>query len=399
MPILIGKFDPLRAGEVLRTSLRLGLTAFGGPIAHLGHFERVFVRERRWLTGEQFGGLVALCHLLPGPTSSQVGFLIGWQRGGVPGAIAAWVGFTLPSALAMYACAVLFARIQGPVGLSAMQGFKLLAVAVVAQAVIVMAKRSCTALTGLSLAVAAAAVALALSGTVAQLASIALGAVVGALLCTPTTTMSIPEIPRSSPRVAWVALGLFAVLLAGLWLAAQRSPLGVAALAEVFYRAGALVFGGGHVVLPLLHDALVTSGGLSDADFIAGYGLAQVVPGPLFSVAAYFGAVSPLASSPAIGALVALLAIFVPGLLLAAAGTTLWGLLTTHPRAAGALAGVNAVVVGLLAAALVDPVWITAVRGVPDAAIAVAGLLMLHRWNLAPLAVLAWCVGASMAIR
>ena len=166
MPKVIGKIGLLRAAEVLGASLRLGLTAFGGPIAHLGHFERVFVRERRWLTGEQFGGLVALCHLLPGPTSSQVGFLIGWQRGGVPGAIAAWVGFTLPSALAMYACAVLVARIQGPVGLSAMQGFKLLAVAVVAQAVIVMAKRSCTALTGLSLAVAAAGVALAIGGTV-----------------------------------------------------------------------------------------------------------------------------------------------------------------------------------------------------------------------------------------
>ena len=383
------------AGEVLLASLQLGLSSFGGPIAHLGYFERVYVRQRRWLSGEHFGALVALCQILPGPASSQVGLLVGLHRAGWAGALAAWIGFTLPSALLMAACALWAARVQGPLAQAGVHGLKLVAVAVVAQAVWSMARRLCTDRITAAIALGAGALLVATGGSSIQLLALAGGALAGALLCRvePQANAALPApVP---PRIAWSALGLYALLLAGLPLAAALFPNGLVALSAIFYRAGALVFGGGHVVLPLLRDALVPGGWISDDRFLTGYGLAQAVPGPLFTLAAYLGAASDAAVNPALGAAVAVIFIFLPGLLVAIAGVSLWGRIASHPRVGASLAGINAAVVGFLAAALYNPVWTTAVRDAADAAIAIIGLALLQRWKAPPIAVVATCVALS----
>jgi chromate transporter len=381
---------------VLRASLRLGLTSFGGPLAHLGYFEHTYVRRLRWLSGEHYSALVALCQVLPGPSSSQVGFLIGLHRAGWPGALAAWVGFTLPSALLLYGCAVLSAHAQGPIALAVLHGLKLVAVAVVAQALWSMARRLCPDRATAAVALAAAAVLLLFGGARTQLAALAAGALAGILLCRHTSAVSAgPPLPVRR-AVAWLAAALFALLLLVLPLLSSLFPHGYLALAEVFYRAGALVFGGGHVVLPLLRDALVPAGWISDDGFLAGYGLAQAVPGPLFTVAAYLGAANAWTHSPALAAAVAVVFIFLPGLLIAVAGVALWGSLARYATVRAAMAGVNAAVVGILGAALYDPVWITAVRGAPDVAIVGGALLLLASGKAPPLVVVLVCAGCSV---
>jgi chromate transporter len=381
--------------EVLRVALRLGLTSFGGPIAHLGYFERTYVRERGWLSAEQYAALVALCQILPGPTSSQVGFLIGLHRAGWRGALLAWVGFTLPSALLLYAGARLAAHVQGPLADATVHGLKLAAVAVVAQAVWSMARRLCTdASTGL-IALCAAALLLASGASSSQLAALAAGFTAGLLWCRPESVPLLATESIVQQRSAWLALAAFTVLLLVLPALAWRFPHSGVALAQVFYRAGALVFGGGHVVLPLLRAALVPTGWLSDDAFLAGYGLAQAVPGPLFSVAAYLGA-SAVPGAPTGGALIALLAIFLPGLLLAVAGSSLWAALAHHTRVRAGITGINAAVVGILAAALYNPVWISAVHDPADIAVAAGALLLLATGRVPPLGVVLLCVAASM---
>lgn len=392
-----GRADPRRAWEVLRASLLLGLSSFGGPVAHLGYFERSYVRQRQWLSAEDYAGLVALCQILPGPASSQVGFLVGLRRAGWLGAVAAWLGFTLPSALLLYGCARLSPPASGPLMQAVLHGLKLMAVAVVAQAVWSMARRLCPDRTTTALALLAAWLLLVAGGSGMQLLALAGGALGGTLLCRPAVSPAAPPDFPLRPGLAWGALALFVLLLLGLPLLAWRQPHGLAALADVFYRSGALVFGGGHVVLPLLRDALVPGGWISDDRFLAGYGLAQAVPGPLFTVAAYLGAVSAYTPSAAAGAAVALLFIFLPGLLLAVAGAALWSRLARRPLVGAALTGVNATVVGILGAALYDPVWTGGVHSGGDAAIAVAGLALLERWKAAPLAVLLFCLAASGA--
>jgi chromate transporter len=384
-----------RIAEVLTASLLLGLTSFGGPIAHLGYFERAYVRQRKWLTSEEYSGLVALCQMLPGPASSQVGFLIGLHRAGWAGAIAAWLGFTLPSALLLFACAVLSARAQGAWAQAALHGLKLVAVAVVAQAVWSMARRLCPDRATKALALGTACLLLVVGGTTVQLLALALGAAGGVLVCRGVDVAR--NVPGASvrPAVAWSALAAFVALLIGLPLIARAFPHGPAALADIFYRAGALVFGGGHVVLPLLRDALVPAGWLSDDAFLAGYGLAQAVPGPLFTVAAYLGAANAYAAPSVLAAAVALVFIFLPGLLIATAGVALWGRFAAHARVRAGLAGVNASVVGILGAALYDPVWTSAVHGPTDAAIAIVGAMLLGRWNAPPIVVVVLCVGAA----
>jgi chromate transporter len=380
--------------EVLRVALRLGVTSFGGPIAHLGYFERAYVHERAWLSAEQYAALVGLCQILPGPTSSQVGFLIGLQRAGWRGALAAWVGFTLPSALLLYACARLSARAQGPLASATVHGLKLVAVAVVAQAVWSMARRLCTdASTGL-IALCAAALLLASGDAGAQLAALAAGFAAGLLWCRPASVPVGAVDPIVRQRAAWVALTAFTVLLLALALLSWRYPHGAFALAHVFYRAGALVFGGGHVVLPLLRAALVP-GWLSDDPFLSGYGLAQAVPGPLFTVAAYLGAIAA-ASSPGAGALIAVVAIFLPGLLLAVAGSSLWAALAHRARLRAGITGVNAAVVGILAAALYSPVWTSAVHDPADIAVAAGALLLLTTQIVPPLVVVVLCAALSI---
>jgi len=384
--------DWKRAAEVLRVALQLGLTSFGGPVAHIGYFERVYVRRLQWLAAEQYAALVALCQMLPGPTSSQVGFLVGLQRAGWPGALAAWLGFTLPSALLLYGCARLSAQVEGPLANAAVHGLKLVAVAVVAQAVWSMARRLCTDLPTALLAVAAAVVLLVSGGgAAAQPAVLAVAALAGAAFCRPVNSVLSSQAPAVSRVSASAALTVFALAFVALATLSRVSPHGYPKLALVFYRAGALVFGGGHVVLPLLRDALVPPGWLTDDSFLTGYGLAQAVPGPLFTVSAYLGA---LAARPApLGAVIALVCIFLPGLLLAVAGRALWDWLARHERARRAITGINAAVVGVLAAAFYNPVWVSGVQDGADVAVAAASLVALQAWRAPPLLVVILCVG------
>jgi chromate transporter len=383
-----------RARDVFVQALRLGASSFGGPIAHLGYFERTYVRELGWLGAADYASLVALCQVLPGPASSQVGFLIGMRRAGWLGGLAAWLGFTLPSAVAMYAFARLAPSLRAPPALAALHGLKLAAVAVVGQAVWKMALRLNADLPRAAIGVLAAAAMLLVHGAAAQIAVLIGGAMLGLILCRNAQWELAPLADAVGPRAAGAVFAIFLGALLLLPLAAARAPHGWAAFADAFYRAGALVFGGGHVVLPLLRDALVPAW-LSDETFLAGYGAAQVVPGPLFTFSAYLGASPNAPGGGLAGAAVALIAIFLPGLLLAAAGLRMLRRLQAMPGAPGALAGVNAAVVGLLGAAWYDPVWTASVADALDAAIALAGFVALER-GLAPIVAVAFCVAAAL---
>jgi chromate transporter len=372
--------------------LQLGLTSFGGPIAHLGYFHREFVVRRRWLDEQQFGQLLGLCQFLPGPASSQLGFSLGLLRAGWAGALAAFVGFTLPSALLLFVFALFSDRLAGPLGQATLHGLKLLAVAVVAQGVLNMARTLAPDRPRAMLAAAVAA-GMAISGSAwMQLLVIGIGALLGPWLC--------PQL-RAQPgraltlgygrRVGGLLLLAFGLLLALALLAATGRAAWPAQVAAAFYRTGALVFGGGHVVLPLLKQAVVTPGWISESGFLSGYGAAQAVPGPMFSLAAFLGDRLFDGRGGLLGAVIGLAAIFLPGLLLVAGALPFWRVLSARDRAARMLAGINAAVVGLLAAALYDPLWIGTVRDSADFAIAVLAFgLLLARWPA--LAVLAFCV-------
>jgi chromate transporter len=384
------------AGEVFRVALRLGLTSFGGPIAHLGYYERTYVRRRQWLSPDEYAGLVALCQMVPGPASSQVSYLIGLRRAGWGGAFAAWAAFTLPSAIVMFAFALLAPGLAGPVTDAVLHGLKLVAVAVVAQAVWSMARNLCPDRPRAALALLAAALLLVAGGPAVQIAALLIGAVGGALLCRDLPAApGLPAMPVSL-RTGGVALALFLILLVALPVAGAAAPHSLLALAGIFYKAGALVFGGGHVVLPLLRDALVPQGWVSDNTFLAGYGVAQAIPGPLFTFAAYLGAVVAPAGSALLWSVVALVFIFLPGLLIALAGLPVWLWLGHHPAARAALAGINAAVVGILGAALYNPIWLSAVGNGRDVAIALVGFLLLERWRVPPLAIVLFSVGAAL---
>jgi chromate transporter len=384
------------AGEVFRVALRLGLTSFGGPIAHLGYYERTYVRERQWLSPEEYAGLVALCQMVPGPASSQVGYLVGLRRAGWGGAFAAWTGFTLPSAIVMFAFALLAPHLEGRATDAVLHGLKLVAVAVVAQAAWSMARTLCPDGPRAALALLSAALLLVVGGSVLQIVALLFGAAGGALLC-----RDLPALPGLPPmpiglKTGGAALALYLVLLVGLPLAGAASPHSLLALAGIFYKAGALVFGGGHVVLPLLRAALVPQGWLSDGSFLAGYGFAQAIPGPLFTFSAYLGATVAPAGAALPWACVALVFMFLPGLLVALAGLPIWLWLGRHPAARAALAGVNAAVVGVLGAALYNPIWVSAVGSDRDVAIALAGFLLVERWQLPPLVIVIFCVVAAL---
>jgi chromate transporter len=365
--------------EVFWVFLRLGLTSFGGPIAHLGYFRDELVVRRAWLAEARYGDLLALCQFLPGPASSQVGFSIGMLRaGGLLGGLAAWVGFTMPSALLLLGFAYWASAFSGPVALGVLHGLKLVAVAVVAQAVWGMARTLTPDRTRAGLALAAVFIVLIGGGAVGQIAAIALGAVAGLWLCrdaalAPPGSLKFPV----SRQAGFVALGLFAALLVLPPLLAGNKL----ALFNAFYRAGALVFGGGHVVLPLLQAAVVAPGWVSGGAFMAGYGAAQAVPGPLFTFAAYLGAI---AGHSVAGAAVALVGVFLPGLLLVYGCLPFWDRLRTRPAAQAAMRGANAAVVGILAAALYNPVWVSAVFAPADFALALAGFLALVVWQSPP---------------
>jgi chromate transporter len=383
--------------------LKLGLTSFGGPIAHLGYFRREFVEQRRWLDDETFTDLVGLCQFLPGPASSQAGFSIGLLRAGWLGGLAAWCGFTLPSILLMLAFAVIAPSLGGPVGGGLIHGLKLVAVAVVAQAVWDMARRLCVDQRRVAIALIAIAVLSILTTVYAQLIVIGLGAMLGLALCETKRSPDYPQAPQHpqqfpiSRTVGASALVLFCVLLFGLPVLAGLHVGAAATVLEAFYRSGALVFGGGHVVLPLLQQQTVATGWISLNDFLAGYGAAQAIPGPLFTFAAFLGWMSSAAPNHWAGALLATVGIFLPGLLLVLGALPYWQALRARPSMGAMLAGVNAAVVGLLAAALYSPVWTSAVLSKLDFAVAVVGFFLLTRWKTPPLAIVVLCALAGIA--
>ena len=383
------------AGEVFLAFLKLGLSAFGGPIAHVGYFRREFVERRAWLADSQFAQLLTLCQFLPGPASSQLGFAVGLLRAGWAGAISAFVGFTLPSAIMLFALAASLPLLAGAAGAAAIHGLKLVALAVVAQGLRGMLGQLCPDPLRKGIATLAAVVILLAGQAWMQILVIALGAAAGLVLCRavqPTPAQHL-QLPHDS-RIGWRCLALYALLLLGLPLLGHDLG-GLWAVAAAFYRAGALVFGGGHVVLPLLQDALVKPGWISAAEFLAGYGAAQAVPGPMFSLAAYLGARLPGNEGGIIGAGVAVAMIFLPGFLLLAGVLPLWQSISARPLAARAIAGINAAVVGLLGAALYDPIWISAVQRPVDLAIGLVGFSLIGR--VSALLVVAWCVAASLA--
>lgn len=371
--------------------LRLGLTSFGGPIAHLGYFRTEFVTRRQWLSERSYADLIALCQFLPGPASSQVGIALGLSRAGYAGAVAAWAGFTLPSAIAMILFALGIARYGQVIPAGVLHGLKVVAVAVVAQAVWGMARTLCPDAPRIAVMAAATCFVLVVASAWAQVTVIFIAALVGLLLFKSRPCPVHEPLPITiSHRAGLIWLTLFLVLLAGLPLLNNLFASQTLALVDAFYRAGSLVFGGGHVVLPLLQAEVVPAGWVSNESFLAGYGAAQAVPGPLFSFAAFLGA---SISSSWLNGLICLLAIFAPAFLLVMGALPFWELLRRSPRTQAALAGINAAVVGLLLAALYQPVWTSAIFRAQDFALALIALLALMFWKLPP-----WLVVASGAM-
>jgi chromate transporter len=374
--------------EVLWVFLKLGLTSFGGPIAHIGYFRDEFVARRQWLDEQAFADLVALCQFLPGPASSQVGFSIGLMRAGFQGALAAWTGFTLPSAIALVIFAYGAGMLEGPTGIGLLHGLKLVAVAIVAQAVWGMARTLAPDRARASIANVAALIILFSASSAAQIAAIALGGIAGLWLCrgalaSPTGHVTVP-VSRTIGFLALTAFFLLLVgppLLRGLWLSQGVT------LFDAFYRSGALVFGGGHVVLPLLREAFVTPGWVSDDTFLAGYGAAQAIPGPLFTFAAFLGTVVAIEPHGLAGAATGLIAIFLPGMLILIGTLPFWDTFRRRPGTQAIMRGVNAAVVGLLGAALYNPVWTSSVRTGGDFGIALLGFVLLTVWRAPPLLV------------
>jgi len=383
--------------EVLAVFFRLGLTSFGGPIAHLGYFRDEFVVRRRWLTEAAYADLVALCQFLPGPASSQVGMGIGLLRAGLPGAGAAWLGFTLPSAVIMILFALLVTDLD-PGSAGWLRGLKIMAVAVVAQAVDGMARSLCPDRTRASLAAIAAVLALLVPGAAGQLAAIMLGGAVGLLLpkVAPAGQDEALRV-RIPTSLAAAALLLFALLLAGLPLLAGSTGSTALAIFDRFYRVGALVFGGGHVVLPLLQGAVVAPGWVDADRFLAGYAMAQAVPGPLFTFGAYLGVVLHPAPNGVAGALLCLVALFVPSFLLVLGTLPFWAGLRRRPLVRAVLTGINAAVVGILLAALYDPVWVSSIHRPADFALALLLFLLLTIWRLPVWLVVAAAAAGGMA--
>jgi chromate transporter len=379
---------------VFRAFIKLGLTSFGGPIAHLGYFRNELVIRRKWIDEAGYADLVALCQFLPGPASSQIGFALGLLRGGPLGALAAWAAFTLPSAFLLVLFAYGASVFGGPVGEGLLHGLKIVAVAVVGQAVWGMARTLAPDRERAGIAITAVLIVIFVAGSFGQIAAIVAGGLAGLWLCrggpvaaTGRLTFAVPK------RVGVISLALFFLLLFVLPLVS--TTLGSQALLrfDSIYRAGSLVFGGGHVVLPLLEAQVVQPGWVSENAFLAGYGAAQAVPGPLFTFAAYLGAVMRPAPNGIAGAAIGLVAIFLPGFLLLVGALPFWDSLRSRPLAQAAMRGANAAVVGILAAALYSPVWTGAILGPYDFALAATGFVLLTVWKTPP-----WIVVVLLAL-
>jgi chromate transporter len=372
--------------EVLRVAGRLGITSFGGPIAHLGYFHEEYVVRRKWIDERSYADLVALCQMIPGPASSQLGIAVGIERAGILGGVAAWIGFTLPSAIALAGFALLVHGLDvGTAGW--LHGLLVVAVAVVAQAVWSMSRSLTPDAPRISIAFAAAVVSILLPTSLTQILLIIAGAIVGLLFLgaapddKPKQTTSFETIGRVA---AIICLALFVLLLVGLPVLRAAVHSQWIALIDSFYRSGSLVFGGGHVVLPLLQHEVVPTGWISNETFLAGYGAAQAVPGPLFAFSAYLGAVMGPAPNGALGAAIALVAIYLPSFLLVIGLLPFWNSLLNRRVVRSALSGVNATVVGILLAALYTPAWTSAILRPTDFAICLAAFLLLMIWKVRP---------------
>ncbi|MGD0832047.1 MAG: chromate efflux transporter [Terracidiphilus sp.] len=380
--------------EVLLVFLRLGCTSFGGPIAHLGYFQKEFVARRKWCGAGAMAEIIALAQSLPGPASSQVGFSLGILRAGWLGGLAAWIGFTLPSALLMLAFAYGHSLLGGSAGVGLLHGLQVVAVAVVAQAVLSMQRSLAPDWTRLALAFLAACAALILPAQVATLCAIALGAVLGLLLFGSIKSETSAPIEMRLPKAAGIASAVvFLALLIVVPLLARALAVAWLSVFSAFYRSGALVFGGGHVVLPLLESAVVAPGWVSQQSFLAGYGAAQALPGPLFAFSAYLGAAVRPSPSPPLYGLMSLLGLFAPGLLAVTAVLPFWSELRGSRIMQAALRGINASVVGILAAALIHPLWTSTIHTAGDLAIALVAFALLVLAKVQP-----WIVVVSVAI-
>lgn len=386
---------------MFRAFLKLGLTSFGGPIAHVGYFHREFVHRRGWLDDAQFAQLLAIAQILPGPASSQLGFAIGLQRAGWLGAIAAFVAFTMPSAILMFGFASLGPMLPAVGSAVLTHGLKLLAVVVVGHGAIGMTKTLAADWRRKGIALGSALIALLSATAWTQLLVIAIGGLAGWLCCRQSNLQpSVRFVLPLGRRGAAVCVTLFLVglILSGVVLSGapnHSAEPSVTGVFSVFYQSGALVFGGGHVVLPLLQERLVDTGWLGTDTFLTGYGAAQIVPGPMFSLAAYFGTHLSTSLPPIAGAVLALLALFLPGFLILSGVLPIWSDLLKHPAAVPVILGVNAAVLGLLAATLVNPVATTAITSPLDAIIVSTGLMLLLSNRLWVLWIALYCVAGG----
>jgi chromate transporter len=398
-PLSVEDTPPPSAWRVFLIFLRLGLTSFGGPIAHLGYFRIEFVERRHWMDDRTFSDLVALCQFLPGPASSQVGMAVGMTRAGWMGAVAAWAGFTLPSAIALILFAYGMMQYGELANSGAVHGLKVAAVAIVAQAVWGMAKTLCPDRQRAGLAIFTALLTLALPSSIGQVCAIVVSGLVGwRLLKLAHQAPNERQEVGLSRRAGTTALVLFFLLLVGLPLAVEATGSQLLRLLDGFYRSGALVFGGGHVVLPLLQAVVVQGGVVSNAEFLAGYGAAQAVPGPLFTFAAYLGVVMHGPVSGWIGGVTFLVAIFLPAFLLVAGVLPFWEVLRGRDGVQAAMAGVNAGVVGILLSALYDPVWTSAVRSRADFGLALATLGLLVYARVSPVVAVGLAAAGGWAL-
>jgi len=386
--------------DVFKTFLLLGLTSFGGPVAHLGYFRKELIEKQKWVSESQYAQLLSICQFIPGPASSQVGFALGLLRAGWLGAISAFVAFTFPSVILLIVFVSLLPLMSGELADAVIHGLKLVACAVVADAVWGMAKKLCPDLIRRLIALAVVVTLFLLNTVWAQLFVIVMGAVLGMLFIRQARTESDSNIQVNySTRFALWLLALFVILLFGLPLIAGNQDLLV--IAQTFYHAGALVFGGGHVVLPLLQESVVATGMVSSEDFLAGYGASQAIPGPMFAFAAYLGALMPTEIMSAehsiyLSALVALFFMFLPGFLLVAVALPFWQKISNDQTAMNAISGVNAAVVGLLIVVLYDPIFTTSVLSIVDWIIAIVGIAILTIFKRSPLWVVFWCIAMSL---
>jgi chromate transporter len=392
--------DGRPAAEVFLVFLKLGLTSFGGPIAHIGYFHGEFVVRRKWLSEAEFADLVALCQVIPGPASSQVGIAVGLLRSGYAGALAAWSGFTLPSAVIMVLFAYGANALTGSSALALLHGLRLVAVAIVAQAVWGMAHTLSRGAVRTAITVVSALISILIHSGGAQLTVIALGATLGWLFCRDGHPDDTPPALRApvSKCAGVLAFGAFLTLLIAPPLISSVVSVPGLPLFDAFYRSGALVFGGGHVVLPLLREAFVSPGWVTDDAFLAGYGAAQAIPGPLFTLAAYLGALAHQPPQGLPGAALGLVSIFLPGFLILLASLPYWYSLRRHPGAQALMSGTNAAVVGILAAALYRPLWTTSVVSPGDVALVLVGVALLAIRRIPRLLVVAFLATAAAVL-